>query len=173
MRKCLREPKHFIFSLFVVTVTVTHPTLCEMALLFLLSPWIKRCCHSWLALNHLPLLPGFEGGFIGFLSHSCAEIDLVFKLTSAGKIKIDMACLGLSLEGVTVIFAQLHFCTVRELELKMSLVKLETLVHVVLVVRAWYNCGRIFECYILLNFCTSHLNPLSSTTKTLSRTMLL
>ena len=28
------------------------------------------------------------------LSHSCAQIDLATKLTSAGKIKIDMTCLG-------------------------------------------------------------------------------
>lgn len=98
-KRCLREPKHFIFSLFVGTVTVTHPAFYETALLFLLSPWIKYCCHSWLALNRLRLPFYFEGGFIGFLSHSCAEIDLVFKLTSAGKIKIDMTCLGLSLKG--------------------------------------------------------------------------
>lgn len=34
--KCLREPKHFIFSLFVVTVAVTHPAFYESVLLFLL-----------------------------------------------------------------------------------------------------------------------------------------
>lgn len=39
--KCFREPKHLIFSLFVVTVTVTHPAVCGTAMLFLLSPWIK------------------------------------------------------------------------------------------------------------------------------------
>lgn len=38
--KCFREPKHFIFSLFVVTVTVTHPVFYETVLLFLLLPWI-------------------------------------------------------------------------------------------------------------------------------------
>lgn len=50
----------------------------------------------------LPQLASFESCTIAvllwrriywiFLSHSCAEIDLVFKLTSAGKIKIVMTC---------------------------------------------------------------------------------
>lgn len=93
-----KTTKPFIFSLCVVTVTVTHPVFYETTLLFLLSPWIKQCCHSWLALNHSPLLLCFEGGYIGFLSNSCAEIDLAFSLTSAEEIKIDTTCLGLSLE---------------------------------------------------------------------------
>lgn len=122
--KCLREPKHFIFSLFVVTVTVTHPVFYETALLFLLSPWIKSCCHSWLALNHLPLLFYFEGGFIGFLSHSCVGIDLVVKLTSAEKMKIDMTRLGLSLEGRDSHFLHSVQIGCRTIVLKMSLLKL-------------------------------------------------
>lgn len=66
----------FIFPLFAVTVTVTHPESYGTPLLFLLAPWIVECCHSWLALNHLPLVFYFEGGFIGFLSRLCVENDL-------------------------------------------------------------------------------------------------
>lgn len=90
------ESTPFIFSLFVVTVTVTHPESSRTFLLFLLTPWIMECCHSWLALNHLPLVFYFEGGFIGFLSRLCVENDLELEPTSAVKIKIDMTSMGLT-----------------------------------------------------------------------------
>lgn len=91
-----REAAPFIFSLFAVTVTVTHPESYGTLLLFLLAPWIMECCHSWLALNHLPLVFYFEGGFIGFLSRSCVENDLELEPTSAVKIKIDTTSMGLT-----------------------------------------------------------------------------
>lgn len=90
------ESAPFIFPLFVVTVTVTHPESYRTPLLFLLTPWIMQCCHSWLALNHLPLVFYFEGGFIGFLSRLCVENDLELEPTSAVKIKIDMTSMGLT-----------------------------------------------------------------------------
>lgn len=56
----------------------------------------QLACSESFTINHL--LFYFEGGFIGFLSHPCVEIDSVVKLTSAVKIKIDMIRKGLSLE---------------------------------------------------------------------------
>lgn len=108
------------------------------------------------SLNHVPLLLCFEGGFIVFLSHSCAEINFVISLTSGERIKIDMTCLGL--RNVTVIIGQLHICTVREPEVKMSLLKmLERLFFSLM--QFWYEEVGIlvviyFECYIFLHFCT-------------------
>lgn len=140
--KCSVEPKHSTFSLFVVTVTVTHPELHGTRLLFLLSPWITSCCHSWPTLNHLPLLCCFKGGFIGFLSHSCAEIDLVFKLTSAGKIKIDMTCLGLTCEECkSHFFCTVRFCTGGDWDLV---------------------CGKRFGCHLFPNSCSGCMNHFHS-----------
>lgn len=107
------ETAPFIFSLFVVTVTVTHPQSYRTLLLFLLTPWIMDCCHSWLALNHLPLVFYFEWGFIGFLSRLCVENDLELEPTSAVKIKIGSdlinflfligsVCTFLKIDGVAV-----------------------------------------------------------------------
>lgn len=90
------ETAPFIFSLFVVMVTVTHPQSYRTLLLFLLTPWIMQCCHSWLALNHLPLVFYFEGGFIGFLSRLCVKKDLKLELTSAVKINNDKITMGLT-----------------------------------------------------------------------------
>lgn len=83
-------------ALFAVTVTVSHPESYGTPLLFRPAPWIMECCHSWLALNHLPLVFYFEGGFIGFLSRLCVENDLELEPTSAVKIKIDTTSAGLT-----------------------------------------------------------------------------
>lgn len=72
--KCLGEPKHFIHICSVCRYSNRHSSsvVRDGVVIPSLLPWITKCCHSWLPLNRLPLVFYFEGGFIGFLSRSCA-----------------------------------------------------------------------------------------------------
>lgn len=72
--KCLGEPKHFIHIFSVCRYSNRHSSsvVRDGVVIPPLLPRITECCHSWLPLNRLPLVFYFEGGFIGFLSRSCA-----------------------------------------------------------------------------------------------------